>query len=810
MDNLIADVRLTLRTWIKAPGFFALAALSLAAAIGVIATVVSLANGTIFRAVPIRDSGAVVAIQALDRGKLRAEQSYPNYLDYRSQTDLFTNVGAHYPLLAVNVSIGRDPQRAIGQLVNADYFTTLGVQPAAGTFPADGSGADDGGVVISNEFWIAQFNRSPDAIGHAIVVNGVPLTIIGVAPPEFSGIAFGVKPLLWAPLSRHASILHTQDRSAARKQDWIEVVGRLRPGVSRQEAEARLNAQATYRDAPSDGSDRKITVILAPVSTLNPAFRAGITNVIVVLTVLCTILMLIACTNVAAMFVARARWREREFAIRFSLGATRGRLLRQIAVEGVLFATIVAALAIGFTYLATRALVTVHLPLPFPVELPARLDWKVATFCGIGAALTGICVAVVAAFATARTGFVRPLNNPADTLRRRPTFLRFQSSLLALQIALSTVLVGAFLTIAHGLTKAYDVPLGFRTDNLLLMNIDPSGQGYPPDTFRAMVQRFDEELSSLPGVAAVALTDSPPLSFFGNGAFIRHEGDPNTRDYEVRVERYRVTPNYFKAMEVPLKQGTLPRRGTARASDVVVNTALAARMFPGQDAIGQRFIDGDATRTVIAVVGDTITRTVDGRYAPAMYMSLEETYTGEQQPAGIALLIRTTSEPTAMTGAVRSRLAQIDPTLPVFNLRTMDAQLATVLFVPRIGSWILGVFGVTAVLAMLAGIYGLTNYIVNSRLRELGIRMALGAAPMHVASVVARRALWCALVGSVLGLVGTFAVGQVLRAMIPNASADPSLLALTLLVVVGATYAASFGPARRAIRIDPVSIIRSE
>lgn len=815
---LFQDLKYGARTLLKSPGFTIVALLSLALGIGANTAIFSLINAVLLRPLPVADPQTLVSVSTTDeRNPGNLPLSHLNYNDLRAQNAVFTDMAA-FTFAQVNYSAGRESEQIPAQIVSGNYFTVLGTQPALGRgFLAEEDARATPVAVLDHGFWERSFGSDPAVIGRTITLNRVPFTIVGVAPKNFSGTLLGGGPSVWLPMSMHLVAQPGFDWYDTRRGLFLFAIGRLKPGVTIDAARANLRTvfAGLERAFPTDNKGRSATAVPLLDARLNPNGQGPniVVQISTLLMIVVGIVLLIACANIANLLLARASKRRREVAIRLALGAKRSRLVRQLLTESLLLSIAGGVAGLVVAYWTLSAMVSADLPLPFPIDDALSLDPRVLAFTAVLAVLTGILFGLVPAIQASRPDVVPVLKNeivPSAAGRRGiMAMLSLRQVLVVAQVALSLISLIAAGLFLRDLRHAQEIDPGFVTSGVLVMNFNLGREGYTPERGQLFYQQIVERVSGLPGVQHASIAQNPPLA----GGFLRSvfpEGADTTTQDRVLVQVNPVSIGYFDTMGIRVMRGRDFTTGDTETSPkvVVINQTMAERFWPGQDPIGRRFKffgDEDYT-TVIGVAKDSKYNGVAEDPIPFIYEPLRQNYT----PAG-TLHVRAAGDAAQLAGAVRRQVQEVDPTLSVFDVRTLEQQVSESLQPLRMNVVLLTVFGALALLLASIGLYGVANYSVTQRTREIGVRMALGAAPSSVLRLVLGRGLALVAAGLAVGLVAAFFVASLLRSLIVGVSPrDPVTFAATAAVLGVVAMLASYIPARRATRIDPLIALRTE
>jgi predicted permease len=816
---MFQDLRYGFRTLVNSPAFTVVAALSLGLGIGANTAIFSLVNVALLKPLPVREADRLASVSLTDeRNPGNLPLSDLNYQDLRDQNQVFTEMAA-FTFAQLNYSAGSESEQIPAQVVSGNYFSLLGAEPAPGRgFNRDEDTTMVPVTVISYGFWDRRLGKDPNAIGKTLTLNRTPFTIIGVAPRGFTGTFLGGGPDVWVPMAMHDVVQPNFDWYKTRRGLFLFAFGRLKPGVTMDQATANLRTVFTQLEQayPVDNKGRSAGAVSLLDARLNPNGQDGpiVVQVAAILMIVVGIVLLIACANIANLLLARASRRRKEIAIRLALGASRLRLVRQLLAESLLLAVLGGGLGILLAYWTTAALSGADLPLPIPVDDTLVVDGRVLAFTAVLALLTGVLFGLAPAIQGSRPDVVPVLKNetvPAGTGRRGiRMLLTMRQGLVVAQIALSLLSLIAAGLFLRGLRDAQGIDPGFETEGVLVMTVNLGREGYSPERGQLFYQQAAERAAGLPGVRGAAVAQNAPLA----GGFLRSiypEGQDVTSQERVLVQVNSVSPGYFDAIGTPLLRGRdfTSTDDVGAPSVVVINEVMAERFWPGKDAIGKRFKffgDQDYT-TVVGIARNAKYNGVAEDPISFIYQPLRQNYT----PAA-TLHVRATGNAAALTTHVRQMVKEIDPTLSVFNIRTLEEQVSQSLQPVRFNVILLTTFGALALLLASIGLYGVANYSVTQRTREIGVRMALGAQPAAVLRLVLGHGSLLVAAGLVVGLVLAFgATSFVPPALLLNVNPrDPMTFVATSLLLAVVAMVASYLPARRATRIDPLIALRTE
>ncbi|MBZ5561501.1 MAG: ABC transporter permease [Acidobacteriia bacterium] len=818
MGSLLQDLRYALRTLARTPGFTAVIVISIALGIAANTTVFSIVNGLMLGVLPVRDPQRLVSFSG--RGSL----SYPDYIDYRDQTkDVFEGVAAHFPFIPASLGGAGEPERAWGEAVSGNYFSILGIKPQQGRFivPAeDEVQGRDAVVVLSYDLWRRRFASDAAVVGRSVVLNGQRYTVVGVAPAGFHGASRGILPEFWVPLAMAGQImpdLGKLDVVKERNNQWLLVMARLKPDVTRTQAIAAVNV-VTQRIDDTYHKDRKgcarRAVSLTTAGGLFGDIRQPAVGLMAILTFVVGLVLLAACANVANLLLARATVRQKEIAIRTALGAGRRRLVRQLLTESLLLALLGAAGGLVLAAFAARGISRFELPLPIPLLFDFNVDLRVLAFTAGLAILTTLLFGLAPALRATRPDLVAALKSES-TILTRVGRLSLRNALVVVQVALSMVLLVGTGLFLRSLANASSMDLGMRPENVLLMAFDPKLQHYSHERAQQFLSDLRERVSPLAGVQAVSYVDSIPLSIGGINYDFNAGGGNAGSAQPVNADVYDVGSDFFKTMGIPLLRGRDFNRQTDDERVAIINETMARQLFPKDDPLGRTMLSTMAsektTFTVIGIARDSKSRTLGEKPSTCAYLFVEPNPEKVMSWFGISIVVKTASHPRGLVRQVREQIGRLDPNLAVFNVETMQEHVDKSLLLPRISALLLGVFGTVGLTLAAIGLYGVMSFSVRRRTREIGIRMALGANPAGVLKMVVRQGLTLTGVGLVIGLALAFVLGRFASSLLYGVSGTDNLtfVAVTL-VLLAAALAAIIFPARRAARVEPTTALHYE
>jgi macrolide transport system ATP-binding/permease protein len=815
MQTLWQDLRYALRILVKAPGFTTVAVISLALGIGANTTIFSLINAVLFRPLPrVNEPERLVWF--------RAPASYPDYEDFCDQNDVFSGISALSGTREISLSQGGQPELVKGEFVSANYFSVLGVDVSMGRAflpEEDRPASAQPVVVLSHGLWQRRFGRDPNLIGGNVSLNGLNFTVIGVAPQGFTGAEAGLPRELWIPMAFYPR-LHPQlagkggaspDQLHNRGMYWLNLIARLKPGVTREQAQAAMTAIVARlpKERYYQTIDERLSAVelLSVSGGLDPRDRKGALPISALLQCIVSLVLFTACANIAGLLLARSSLRRREIGIRQALGASRARIIQQLLTESLLLSLLGALAGLLVAAWARDALIKLSSATPV-AAFDLSLDYRVLAFTFSASLLAGVVFGLAPALQASKPDLIPALKNEAAGKGYRRSRLR--SAFVVSQMALSVVLlIGSGLFI-RSLQNARTIDPGFKVEGALLATLDPGLLRYSKEQGREFFRQAVERVEALPGVERASLMRIVPLglSFAQQDVFAEKRNGSRS---EVTAGFNTVGPRYFQTMEIRIARGReFTSQDRAGAQPVVmINETLAHRLWPGEDPIGKRLRVGGESEPeaeVIGLAGDGKYATLGENARPYVYQPLLQSYASK-----MTLVVRTTGTPEALSAAVRERIQSLDPNLPVSQITTLSEQLAFALFPARLGAALLGAFGLLALGLAATGIYGVIAYSVSQRTQEFGIRIALGADGADVRRLVLREGLKVVLIGVTVGLALSLAVTRLIAGFLYGVGANDPLTfvgAPALLTVVA--LLACYLPARRATKVDPMVALRCE
>lgn len=811
IETLIQDLRYGFRRLIKSPGVTIIALLSLALGIGANTAIFSLVNTALLRPLPVENPEELVSLATTSENRVFSTFSYPNYKDFRDRNDAFAGLIA-YRFAPLSVSHDGVNERLWGYIVTGNYFEVLGVPAFMGRMI---STEDDKLVgahpvaVLSYEGWQKRFGSDPAVIGRSLIVNGRSFTIIGVAPKGFFGTEIVAAPEFWFPMAMQAEIEVGDNWLDKRGVENIFVQGRLKPGVSTTQAQAALNSIALQLETEYPDFNEGKRISPGPAGYMSGALRGAVLGFTGVLMVVVIFVLLLACTNLVNLLLARAVERRKEIAVRLALGASRRRLVRQLMTESMLLAVGSGALGLLLAYWLVSFAVKLKPPVDVPLSIDLHLDYRVLAFTSVASLVTGVLFGLLPALQATKVDLQPALKG--ETSDGRPGRSLLKSGLIVLQVSLSLMLLAGGGLMLRALQRAQTLDLGFNPKNAVEATFDLRLQGYDKARALEFHKRLLERVRILPGVQSAGLVDLPPVDLHFSRGPVFIEGQSVERVKAPLAMTSRVSPGYFQAIGTPLVRGRdFSEQDDEKGAQVaIINETFARRFWPGEDPLGKRFSMGRADQPPLQVVGVV----ADGKYAglnespqPYVCRPLSQAYSG-----ATTLIVRSNTDPQKLIPVIRSELQQLDPHLPLSSSKLLEERLAMPLLPVRVVAAVLSSFGLLALALAAIGIYGVMSYAVSRRTREIGVRVALGAQSSDILRLILWQGMVAPLIGVALGILMALALTRLVRSMLFGVSAaDPLTYAgvATLLSLVA--ILACYVPARRATRVDPMVALRDE
>ena len=825
---MLHDLRFTFRSLSRTPVFAMVAILSLTLGIGANTAMFSLLDQVLFRLLPIRDQARVVIFHfegwmggASHSDSNESVFSYPMYRDFRDRSQVFDGVIGRSSA-TVNVITDDQAEQAHAEIVSGNFFDVLGVRPVIGRLLSADDDLTSGGhpvIVLSHGYWTRKFAAHTAILNQTLRVNGLSMIVVGIAPRNFRGIVSGQTPDIYAPIAMKAQLTPGyMDNLADRQALWLNIFGRLEPGITRAQANTAmeplfhsiLEEEVARR---GDWSRLSLARFLAGRLEIRPASQ-GVNqlknrwqNPLVAVMAMAGLVLLIACANVANLLIARAASRWREIAIRRAIGATRWALMRQLLVESLSLSLAGGLVGLVLSYWIVKGMVGLALGLGGWVA--PEIDARVLGFTFAVSALTGLLFGLGPSISSTGGDVARGLKDQGASFSK----VRVRGVLVAAQMALSLVLLITAGLFVRSLLNLLQNDLGFRAERLLVFSVNPALLGYRAPAAMSLVERLQERLNTLPGVVSVAAAQHVPLGNSGMTSSVAIEGYRTGEDEHLSARVNAISPGYFSTLGVPLLAGREFTPGDdARAQKVaILNETFVQRYVKGRNPIGLHMARSNGNPKldieIVGVVRNSKYSSVDEKTERFFYVP----YRQEPSAQRMSFLVRTSSDGAVLPTSVRSAVREIDPNMPVVNQKWMTSQVEDSLYIQRLIATLAAAFGLLATLLATVGLYGVMSYTIARRTPEIGIRIALGATPVRVIALVMRDAGLLALAGLAIGVPCALVAGRLIQAQLFGVgAADAFVIIGAAAALAMAAMGAAYVPARRAASIDPLQALRVE
>jgi putative ABC transport system permease protein len=836
LETISQDLRYGARMLLKQPGFTSVAVLTLALGIGANTAVFSIVNSFVFRPRPVAEPERLVELYSGDARNPYGNSSYQDFLTYRDQGEVFSGLAA-YSLRQFKLGGADGVEPVLGEAVSGNYFDVLGVKTFSGRAflpEEDRTPGSHPVVVIGHDFWRRRFGADPALIGKPITINNQALTVIGVAPPQYTGMLRGVAAELWVPMMMIPELEPTDGMSLlnSRGASWLFIVGRLKPEAMLEQARARFDlisarlreaypeAWREYRAETGTTHEKSVTILPERETRIHPEMHAAAYAFIAVVLTIVNLVMLIACLNLANLLLARATTRGKEIAIRLALGAARWRIMRQLLTESLLLAALAGLAGVFLAAWLINALSASLPALPegIRIAIDLRLDWRVLLYTLAFSFMVGLLFGLAPALQASRSDVIAALKDGADAFASARRQSRLRNGLIVVQVALSMVLLAGAGLVMRSVQKLDPINLGFDSLNLVVAKIELEARQYDRARSQDFYRRLAERTRALPG-ARSAVFAAYLEGLTHASASVEIEGYQPSPGENMALSTNTIGPGYLTEMNIPITQGRdfAERDRDGAPCVAVVNEVLARRYFADGRAIGKHLIKSSLEQPkqfceIVGVVRDDKFQSLRKVTRPWFAFALSQSYA-----TSATMIVRTEGAPDKLIPAVRRAIQSLDQTIPVTGVLTLSDTFAPVLYFYRLFGLLVGGCGLLAILLAVIGIYGLVAYAVSQRTREIGIRMALGADNQKILRLVMRQGMILVAYGLVAGLLLALALTRVLTSSIfpipilPGMSAtDPLTFSLVALMLVGVALIASYIPARRATKVDPLVALRCE
>jgi predicted permease len=811
IESLLRDLRYGIRLLARSPGFTVVAVLTLALGIGANTAIFSIVNAILLRPLPIHEPDRLVEVYCqYPYTNVLSEFGYPLYREFRDRNTVLSNLAA-YDYVPVSLRRGPTTERILAALVSGNYFATLGITAAHGrTFAAEENliPGRNAVAVISHSLWQRHYGADPSTVGQPIELNGRQFMVIGIAPKGFTGTVIGSAPDVWMPLMMYEGIERIPaplqklgyDPLQSNGYSWLHLIGRLKPGVTLQQAQASLEAlNAHVYNRPESSQRRKTWLVPITTARIPVQYQDTASLILGILFSVVGLVLVIACANVGNLSLARGSVRRKEIAVRLALGASRFRILRQLLVESLFLSLLAGGAGLLLAVWLIQALQLWWPLLKIPIWLDVSLDPRVLIFTGVVSVMAGIGFGLAPAVSVSRTSLLMALQSASRRVTRGHRLFGLNNILVAAQIALSLVLAITATLLLRTLLNIQSIDPGFNPRNVVVLKFDFEGNTWTRSARKALYTGLVDRFQSVPGIESASLVQYVPLT--PRSAIL--DFDPRSRQ-NIQISSNVVMPGYFKTLGMPILRGRdfTPGDRKGETPVVIINESFARISFEGKDPIGE-LLDG---RLVIGIVKDNKQEYIRGGTEPYEFLPF-----AQSEEPGMSLVIRVKGEAKRMVQAIRGSALEVDAKAPISSARLMTEHVDFFLWQPRTTAMLVAGFALLAIFLAVLGVYSVTSYAVTQRTQEIGIRMALGANRLDVLGMFLRQAALLGLIGIALGLAIALTTTRVLSSLLYGVSTtDQATYAGASLFLLLVALLACYLPARRATKVDPMVALRYE
>lgn len=811
-ETFAQDVRHGFRRLAKSPTMVLTVAISLGLGIAANVFIFTAVNKLVLQGPRVGDPATLLNLNpTTHHGQSYGRFTQQMFDDLRGQTKSFSGVAAYDLVLPATIGGQGEPQRAWGQSVTANFFEVAALPMTLGRGFL-GNEKREPVVVLSNSLWRQDFNQDTGIVGKTILLSGKVFTVVGVTAPGFRGINKLFDSRFWVPEEERRELSgDALNDLETRLGGRLDVIARLKPGANRTQAQAELDAMAKRFAIAYPKEDDGLGFHIEQAGSLLPPQRAMFAAFLTALTLVTLLILCIASSNVANLLLVRAAAQNREMAVRIALGATRLQLIRPMLLESTLLALGGGVFGVAFCLTGVRAFTALHLPLAAPMDLSLAVDWRVMLYAFLLSTGTGILCGIAPALSASRP--VLPNSLKGESALNRPgRRWSLRGLLVVVQISLCLVLLCTTGLFLRSLEKSAGVDPGFRTSGVLMLSIDPAHNGYTWEQTSPLLRRLHNRTMEIAGIISAAWTDKVPLAFYGQGGEFHKSGSKVNPDGEVHSQIYGVEEGFFETMGIPWVAGRdLSTTDPNAPKQAVVNQRFVQMVFGGGNVIGEHVTSADKTYQIVGVVKNTKSTTIAEVDEPIVYRVLEQDVRAAAPFMGFSLMVRYEGNAAEIIAALEREIHAADPTLAIFGEKTMSEHLSEALFLPKVAAAVFGIFGFAGLLLASVGLYGVMSYAVNSRTREIGIRLALGATHVRVQRLIVRQGMILACVALGIGLPISLAMSKVAAGVLYGIApfdwvtftGVPCFLAVVALL-------ACWLPAHRAAAVEPQTVLRRE
>ncbi len=831
IDSILRDLLFGIRMLFKNPGFTVVSVLSLAVGIGVNSTVFGFVNAVFFKTTAVANSEGLVHVFAGDAGNPYRNCSYPNYLEFRRQNEVVSGLAA-YSAPPMLLTRGNHTEEINSEVVSGNYFSVLDIRMQRGpgfSEAHDQLSFNEPSVIISDGFWKRRLNSEADILGQQLIINGTSFSVVGIAPANFTGIDPTNSTDIWVPITQWAGMIEraattstparsdsldqaaqTGPASSARQnqgrlnseEGWLGMIGRLKPGVSHEQAEAVMGTIATRLPRSNDKA-RAWKITLSPVSSIHPAIAEEIPAALSILA-LAGLILLICCINVASLMLARAAARRKEFAIRMALGSGRQRFVRQLLTEALLLALPGGVLGLLFAAWTTKIVLGFIPPGDLGFSSGISIDLRVLVFSFAISLLTSLVFGLLPALNTLRPDLVQALSSEGMAIGGARRKINLRRVLVVVQIIASFVLLIAAGLFLRSFQQGQAITETFRSDRILLLDLSPKKYGYAVNYSKAFYQQLLNTIGATPGVDSVTLSSTLPFTMHSTNSLVGIEGRQPTSSH-VSI----VADGFFRTLNIPILRGRDFERTDTDTSRkvVIVNETMARTYWPNENPLGKLLQMNGTPHEIVGVVKDSPYNSLGRSAEPYLYVWLYQQPPGEQ----VSLIVRTSAEPRSMMTAIQRSIKELGANLPIFDFQTLDDVSNNQLVLVKAASLLMGLLGLIGMAVASAGIFGVTSFAFSQRRREIGIRIALGAERGDILKLILREGIGLAVVGLVIGVLLALATTHLASSILYGVSPLDPIVFVGVVTLLGlVALGASLAPAIKAANSDPVAALRHQ